>query len=204
MTATTRTSQRTGPCVFCDQVGVLSEEDLFPMWAGRVLRDLANGKVDVVMSTRQLDVDGTLLRHEHQRRQTFSAIKLDGVCKTCNSGWMSQIEEAAKPLVEPMIRNIRTGIPFRHLDIIARWLTLKTLVADLIPHGYPTATPDDYHAFYTDPNPPDGFMAVLGRVDLKGRQDSYNSLQPLRAAQTRDGVTINDPLALKRLSGCVS
>ena len=81
---------------------------------------------------------------------------------------MSRIENEAKPFVEPMIRDVRTGVPRRSLVVVARWLVLKTLVADLVDHSHHTATPDDYHAFFAGPNPPEGFEAFLGRVDLRG------------------------------------
>ena len=108
-----------GLCSFCDSVGRLAEEDLVPKWGGKVLPDIAWGAVDVVLSTRQLDADGrTTLEHAHQRRQTFSAVKLPAVCGHCNNGWMSRIEKAAKVLLEPMIRDVRTGIPARSLVVV--------------------------------------------------------------------------------------
>jgi hypothetical protein len=195
---TAKPAKKHGLCRFCDRDGALTDEDLVPKWGGRVLRAVANGRVDVVLSTRQLDRDGkTTLRHAHERRQTFSAVKLPGVCETCNNGWMSRIENDAKPFLEPMVRDIRTGIPRRSLVVVARWLALKTLVADLVEHSHHTATPDDYHAFFADPDSPGGFEAFLGRVDLKGAQQSYFYLQPHLAAQARDGLRVNEPISLQ-------
>ena len=188
--------RKAGLCAFCDQIGLMSEEDLFPMWAGRVMRDLASEKLDVIYSSRQLDADGGTVRHEHQRRQTYSAVKLQGVCEGCNNQWMSDIERAAKPLVERMIRDGRVGLSVYDIGLISRWLTLKTLVADLIPHDAPTFAPEDYHAFHANQNPPEGFAAALGRIDLKGKQTNYYLLQPLTTAIEHEGLPINTPHAL--------
>lgn len=168
------------------------------MWAGRVLRTLAGGKVDVVYSTRQVDIDkATVLQDDHERRQTYSAIKLKGVCRICNNGWMSDIEREAQPILEPMIRGVRTAVPVRDQEPLARWMALKTLEADLIPHGYPTAGPPDFQAFYANPAPPAKFRADLGRLDLQGREDNYFSIEPYTAAQEGSGLAVRDPLAVQ-------
>lgn len=73
---------------------------------------------------------------------------------------MSRIENAAKPIVEPMMRGRRTGIPLRDERPLETWLALKTLEADLIPHNAPTPVAADFHAFYATPSPPPGFIAV--------------------------------------------
>lgn len=174
----------------------MSEEDLIPMWAGRVMRDLASGRLDVVYSSRQFGSDGGTVRHEHRRRQTYSAVKLEGVCEDCNNEWMSDIEKAVKPLVERMIRDGRVGLSVYEIGVISRWLILKTLVADLLPHAAPTFASEDYHALHAHRTPPEGFAAALGRIDLKGKQDNYYLLQPLTTAIEHEGLPINTPHAL--------
>jgi hypothetical protein len=188
----------TGLCVFCDEMRELSEEDLLPRWANKILREMAGGRVDVVLSERQVDVDGSTMGDvTHRRHQTYSAIRIPKVCEICNNQWMSQIENAAAPLVEPMIRGIRTGIPVRDQVVISRWMALKTLVADLIDHGYPTFEVEDYHAFFANPEPPDGFRLRIGHIDTDGKLDSYYSLSPALTAQAIGGVDARTPFALE-------
>ena len=185
-------------CAFCDQVREEAEEDLISRWAGTVLRTLYGPKLDIVHSTWQLDADGaTVVQHAHKRRQTYSAVKLKGVCRTCNNVWMSQIENAAKPIVEPMIRGRRTGIPVRDQRTLATWLTLKTLEADLIPHNAPTSATADFHAFYSTPAPPPGFTADLGYINLQGKPDLYYHINPHTAASPIGGVATGQPLCVE-------
>ncbi len=175
-----------------------ADEDLIPRWATRILRSMADRPIDVVFSQRQIDTDGsTMGSSTHERRQTFSAVRLPGVCKACNNEWMSRIERAAKDVLEPMIRGIRTGIPVRNQVVVARWMALKALVADLREDAYPTFMVEDYRAFFADSNPPDRFWARLGRIDTQGKDDHYLSAGPLLTSQTLNGVEAQTPLALE-------
>lgn len=185
-------------CAFCDRKGLEAKEDFIPSWAGRVLRSIYGPRLDIVYSTRQLDTDGTtVLQHDHVRRQTYSAVELSGVCETCNNKWMSRIEREVKPILEPMIRDIRAGVSPHQLEPLARWMTLKALEADLIPHGYPTAGPEDYHAFFSNQQPMPGLRVDLGRIDLRGKPDLYYSISPMTAAQALGGLSMRDPVALE-------
>lgn len=188
--------------MFCDfHLGPdedFADEDLIPLWATKILRSLTGRPIDVVFSQRQVDNDGaTMGDPTHERRQTFSAVKLPGVCATCNNEWMSRIERAAKDVLEPIIRGVRTGIPVRNQLVIARWMALKTLVADLRDDGYPSFDVEDYHAFFADPNPPDRFWGRLGHIDTQGKDEHYMSAAPLLTSQSLDGVEAKTPLALE-------
>src|SRR6185437_1891087 len=78
-------------CAFCDHTGKLTAEHITSQW----LRDLFTGPGKAWFGTtegetRQFDM-GPL------------DFKAKVVCKECNSGWMSDIERAAKHLLSPMI-----------------------------------------------------------------------------------------------------
>jgi hypothetical protein len=50
-------------------------------------------------------------------------------CKDCNSGWMSQVENAAKSIVGPMVIGKHTQIDEESQRIVANWIAVKCLVA---------------------------------------------------------------------------
>ena len=54
--------------------------------------------------------------------------KLRVVCRGCNNGWMSQLESAVKPLLEPMILGHRVQLNEAAQRILAEWITLKIMV----------------------------------------------------------------------------
>ena len=103
----------------------------------------------------------------------------------------------AKLLLEPMILGVRSGIPVFEQLVIARWLALKTLVADLDDHGYPTFKLEDYHAFHDDPNPPERFMRGSATSTPQARTTHSSQPAPLVTSETIDGVHANAPHALE-------
>lgn len=183
-------------CVFCNRDGRESEEDLIPRWANKVLRELT-GATGVLVSLREVDIDEkTVLQSIHRRHQTFSAIRIPEVCETCNNGWMSQIENAAKPLLEPMIRGQRRAIPPRDQKTIATWMALKTLVAERMDKRIDVATAEDYHDFYARQEPPDGFLSRLGRLDVSEQDTGYFALDPKTTARSLNGVPAGLPFVV--------
>lgn len=186
-----------GVCVFCGVHGDLSEEDLIPQWANEVLRELAGGN-EVVYSTRKIDAEQKqTLSSISRRRQTYSAVKVVRVCKECNNGWMSAIDNEASKIIKPMIRGHRVGFSSHDLNALAMWLVVKALVADLIDHGFPTAGDDEFHWFYDHRQVPDGFIARAGYFDHSKRDVCFFNLEPVRAGETRGGLQAGDPLAFQ-------
>ena len=167
------------------------------MWIGRELRRRAGGRVNVVLSQRQTASDGQIVSPtKHERRQTFSAIKLPGICSSCNNNWMSQIEEAASPILKAMMNDQQTSLSTEDQFILARWGALKTLVADLIDHGFQTFSRLDYKWFYDNRVPPPDFLLRLGRIDTSGQDVHYFSLQPIRTGLNLNGIQANNPFYL--------
>jgi hypothetical protein len=71
------------------------------------------------------------------RQQGHSGSKKVGVvCRSCNSGWLSnEIEEAAKPILIPLIAG-RDGTLIRHMQrVLATWAVKTTMTAEHINKG---------------------------------------------------------------------
>ena len=92
-------------CVFCDEWGPRAREDIITGWlsaelnpTGRVLKDFFTD-IPEQMITKRSKVSGGL-----------RTIKLSEVCKACNGGWMSRLEDSTRPILEPMIRRIPTTV----------------------------------------------------------------------------------------------
>ena len=79
-------------CIFCGSSGKLSGEHIFPDWLSKMFDDQIVGINEV--------------RGDNLARDWVKSIfqdKLKKVCETCNSGWMSTIENDAKNLLVPLI-----------------------------------------------------------------------------------------------------
>ena len=51
--------------------------------------------------------------------------KIKCVCKTCNEGWMSSLEDASRNIVGPLLHDVSMWIDAANQEMIARW-SLKT------------------------------------------------------------------------------
>lgn len=73
--------------------------------------------------------DGT---HEQQRAEMkLDSFRLKKICESCNNGWMSKLEESAKPLILGLIRSVRElgSLSEDERCILARWAG-KTAVVE--------------------------------------------------------------------------
>jgi hypothetical protein len=57
--------------------------------------------------------------------QPFLTTKVRAFCDGCNSGWMADIEAAAKPIVGPMVIGQPTELDAGAQQIVANWVALK-------------------------------------------------------------------------------
>ncbi len=50
------------------------------------------------------------------------------VCRACNTGWMSRLQEAAKPFLVPLLLGHATSLHRRAQKVIATWVAMKVMV----------------------------------------------------------------------------
>lgn len=115
-------------CIFCghhlapaaqNRPNSRTAEHVFAEWFRRV----SNHRI---MNMYLGAVNGT--NPEFIRRPPLNALTMKGVCKECNNGWMSSLENA----VEPIVLKIFGGVDLDELcgddlEIVARW-TAKTAI----------------------------------------------------------------------------
>jgi hypothetical protein len=122
-------------CVFCGGTPV-TKEDVWPIWSRRYLP-----------STQP---DYSIMRSilERDRRLHGSVRKLSGdpksrrvkiVCATCNNGWMSVLQNEAKPLVLPLMNGERTTLNESKQKLIAAWAAMTVICAEYFTAGNATS-----------------------------------------------------------------
>ena len=57
-------------------------------------------------------------------------IKVECVCRACNNGWMSRLEESSKLIIHAMINDDPCGLSKRDQNKLSRWAVLKAMVLD--------------------------------------------------------------------------
>jgi hypothetical protein len=148
-------------CLFCETAGPLTGEHIFGDWLhklgfnGEGVREISAG-------------DGTA--PIIQKGGPFTK-KLPIVCGTCNNGWMSLLEEAAKPLLVSLFNAAGTSIA---LDaeaqlILARWAFKTAAVAAQVTRRglFPQA---HRREFYADDRPPRRAYVRIGVASIPTRK----------------------------------
>jgi len=92
-----------------------SREHVFSKWL------LTEFGPDISMALFRLLDDGA---HEQRRAEIkLDSFKLKRICECCNNGWMSELEESAKPLILGVIRGVLElgSLSEDERRILARW-----------------------------------------------------------------------------------
>lgn len=123
-------AQFTRKCVFCEVNNANSREHFYSEWMHELLPLGPEGKY----SGETIDEHPkTRIVSKHDKRTKPGELytkKLKVVCQACNNEWMSRIDEAAKPLLTPIIKGEAVTLDRPSLEAVARWATLKAIVSE--------------------------------------------------------------------------
>lgn len=110
----------------------LDNEHIWGQWLSTYVRSGTNKhhlQATTIGQPGTLHVRETKLRTGDPLRS-----KLKIVCKACNSGWMSGLQDAAKKILIPLIEGRRTGLAETAQTTIAAWCTMATMTGDYLSH----------------------------------------------------------------------
>ena len=124
-------------CVFCRRDVPLTKEHVFPQWTQPFLGDGVGRHTHI-----EITPDGSIEERSHRGRAATVTIR--SICADCNNGWMSQLEEQAKPFLLSMLRGSTQTYHDQGRTLIATWLVKTALAA-----GSKSDPPLPPH-FYTD------------------------------------------------------
>jgi hypothetical protein len=126
--------------------------DLLPRGPGtqRISR-FTEGKAAELLETR--DYGGVLQ----------SKFKPRVVCRDCNTGWMSVLEDATKPILRPLILEEGRYLTRDDQNTLATWVSLKNMVAEFSDSKTRATGPADFDRMYREHLPPACATVWLGR-----------------------------------------
>lgn len=107
-------------CLMCGRDGELSREHAIPAWIGREL-NTTNGPV----GHQYKGFPGSGISREWTAAGVD--IKVKKVCKSCNNGWMSQLEGDAQAVLTPLVRGTSRAVTTIECKLVTRWF-LKTML----------------------------------------------------------------------------
>lgn len=126
-------------CIFCGSHPV-TKEHVWSKWTYQYLpRRKGNRRHTTIRSTAGIrGVESSELLNGHANTQ-----KVRAVCKNCNNGWMSTIEEQVKPILIPLILDSPCTLSIEGQRILATWITMKCMVYEqLYEEGRISRQPD--------------------------------------------------------------
>jgi hypothetical protein len=114
---------RTKSCVFCGARGKLTAEHVYPTWTRDIVMPSVRGESGLIFGD-----DG---RYEVIPNADVATLTVNRVCGPCNHGWLSRLEERAKPLLSAPIRGNPRTFRFLEVHTIAAWAYKTCLLASL-------------------------------------------------------------------------
>lgn len=146
-------------CIFCGRGG-LTREHIWPDWAASLLPDAPQS-----LFIRQVGTVGSVrapaIAYNRKTQGGVKKHKVQAVCERCNRGWMSQLEEGAKPIIAALIEGRACTLLQTGLQILREWITLKLMVAEHDTRGLAVIPASERIAFEAAREIPAGLFVKL-------------------------------------------
>jgi hypothetical protein len=110
-------------CIFCDSP-VNSKEDAWSLW---LVRQLANAERGIVEGQRGQ-------QKPHSWRAGKYPLRTGNVCKNCNNGWMSDLENRVKPIIECFFLDRAVSLDQADQSTLAVWICKNAMVYETLRH----------------------------------------------------------------------
>jgi hypothetical protein len=155
-------------CIFCGAVEV-SDEHVFSKWLKDVMPDVASQTKSSHTGTLSSFQSGISAVSRREMPLTVLETRVKRVCGPCNNGWMGSLDGQVKPFLQPMILGVEElSLDAGALDLIARWLYMKTLVYEFVQRPTQVATAEEWKDFYTARTPPANVAIWIGCQNSAG------------------------------------
>jgi hypothetical protein len=117
-----------GRCIFCGALGV-TKEHIIADWVSQAIPRTADDKHHRIDIPTRKNADGTFTKgHTVRNAQgNVHSQKLKLACRTCNNGWMSQLEEKTKPILLHLIQGKPSVLSPEQQTVVAHWV-IKTIM----------------------------------------------------------------------------
>ena len=180
-------------CIFCGGTK-MSKQHIWPAWAARMLNEVGPWR-----HVTQIERDGERLEPRSWLRDPFEETT-KAVCRACNNGWMSALEDRAKPHLEAMLRlqtqelhpegqrtlaawALQTALILIHTQGARHGVASKQEHVFLREHDEPSHNIKVWFAAYTGEHPA---TAKISGIDRRGARPAGHCRIP-RAARGTSG-----------------
>jgi hypothetical protein len=130
-------------CIFCNKTREKAKEHIWPRWLQLNLYGDTKSQFDGMhISSNQISV-------LDKRQQTGETLIFGRICKICNNGWMSDLEEDFKPIFHKLIDDYKniTRLSKSERKTISCW-SLKTAMMINAGSNYRQIIPIEYYNLF--------------------------------------------------------
>ena len=151
--------QRT--CIFCGRKGGISKEHFWPDWLGLYLpkRDGDRHISEIHAAEGKAPKQ---LQNRTERQGSVITKKIRVVCRECNNGWMSALEEKVKPILIGLLKEHVGKLDKEQISDLSLWVTVKTIVGEHAEGDIVLTPSTDRHQVYKEGVIPDYFRIFAG------------------------------------------
>lgn len=116
-------------CIWCGKIPRTGEH-LWPEWFSKIVPQTRNSHSN--LKTRiSYKPQEVVVSHQLKKRPGDPASRrIKAVCKDCNNVWMGKIEEAAIPVMTPLILGKEALLSPADQKAIVEWAVLKTMIGE--------------------------------------------------------------------------
>jgi hypothetical protein len=148
-------------CAFCGAPEV-SGEHAFPLWVSRLFRERSGAPFT-------LNNTGGRSKRGLQRIPVVAR----SVCRSCNQGWMSEMEQRARPLLTPCILGESAIWGTSHQEKVATWAFKTALMLDRSSTEAHVAPPEHFDHLWLNRTPPKTVLVSVGRYVPLAGEDQF-------------------------------
>jgi hypothetical protein len=184
MTSVNRSQLPPARCIFCGRLGSpgnkLSEQHILPQWLRKVVPGAADPEqiIGRIRNNSKVDFD---------RGRGFT-VRAKICCEECNTGWMSDLENQAKPILRPLVLGDDWEVDAENSETIARWTFMTACCAAAATGRDVSVIPRSQLLAFRDSDGmhlPMQFKVFLGHAD--------------RTEEVREGFSRTSDLLIERL-----
>jgi hypothetical protein len=117
-------------CLFCAGPG-LSREHIWADWLKAYIKK-DDPRHEISSLFHPAPQRPEMIKEIKKQEGDVRSRRLRVVCKTCNNGWMSRLQNRAKPILIPLLTGESATLSILDQQIIAAWATMTVMVGEYI------------------------------------------------------------------------
>lgn len=183
--------QKRGKCIFCGEGG-LTKQHVLPNWLREYFpRTEKDTKTQNLLYYER--VDNSLVATPKMRKTQghLGTVRIRNVCETCNSGWMSRLENDTKPIVKELLSGHVVGMDRKKQELLCRWILLVNIMIEYTDVKTIAITESDRKTLM-DGVIPEGWKIWIGYCKNKNWEFRYrhNAAKVMRKSDYKKGNDI--------------